>query len=174
MSRKPVLCVIAALSLAGPVLAAPALAAPTAAQPVDTSRLLGRWYEILRTPNKMQSNCYAAYQEWARKGDEYTIGQVCHRDGPTGREAKVDVTAKSISADNTMFEAGFFGGMLHAKYQITDHAPDYSWMIATTAGGHFPKLLARTPSLPAAEQDALKQRMAKLGFDVSKLEPSGG
>ncbi len=169
MSRKPVLLALAALAFA-----VPAFAAPTPAQPVDTNKLMGRWYEILRTPNKMQANCFAAYQEWTRKGDQYAIGQVCHRDGPSGREAKVDVTAKSISADNTLFEAGFFGGLIHAKYQITDHAADYSWMIATTAEGHFPKLLARTPSLPAAEQDRLKSRMAQLGFDVSKLEPSGG
>jgi apolipoprotein D and lipocalin family protein len=177
MSRNSFLTGLAALALAGPALAAPPpypAVPPTAAQPVDPARLIGRWYEILRTPNKLQSNCFAAYQEWSRKGDGYLIAQVCHRDSPTGRLAQVDGTAKVITADNTLFEASFFGGLLHAKYQVTDHAPDYSWLIATTADGRYPKLMARTPSLAADQEAALKQRMAKLGFNIDRLETSGG
>ncbi len=161
---------LAMMGITGAALAS----VPTPQKPVDTDRLMGRWYEILRTPNMQQGdNCHAAYQEWRRKGSDYAIRQVCHRDSDTGREAVMGVTARAINDQNTHFEASFFGGVLHARYWVTDHADDYSWMIATTEDGAFPKLLARTPGLPAAAQETLKRRMAALGFNTAKLQAVG-
>jgi apolipoprotein D and lipocalin family protein len=145
--------------------------APQAA--MDTDRIMGRWYEILRMPNKIQRNCFAAYQVWAKKDDGYTVQQVCHRDSPDGRVAEVTVTAKPLNPENTMFDTSFFGGLIHQKYVLLDHAPDYSWLISTTADGRFPKLMYRSPDMPAAEQAVLKQRLARLGFDVSRMEFCG-
>ncbi len=56
---------------------------------------------------------------------------------------------------------------------MTDHAEDYSWMIATTEDGRFPKLMAREPGMPPSEQDALKRRMAGLGFAIAPLQAVG-
>ena len=148
-------------------------AAPAPAGPVEPERLMGRWYEILRQPNKVQKNCYAAYQVWSKQGDIYAIQEVCHRDSPTGRVAQIGALAKPLNPQNTLFDASFLGGMVHRQYSVTDHAQDYSWVISTTADGRFPKLLSRNPTMPAAEQEALKQRMARLGFDVTGVEFCG-
>lgn len=162
------------LMTAGAVRAGPpAPVAVTAQAPMDTNRILGRWYEILRMPNKIQRNCYAAYQVWSRKDDGFTVQQVCHRDSPDGRVAEVTVAAKPLNADNTLFETSFLGGLIHQRYLLVDHAPDYSWLISTTADGRYPKLMYRSPTMPPAEQAALKQRMARLGFDVARLEFCG-
>jgi apolipoprotein D and lipocalin family protein len=152
---------------------APPIPVTVSQAPMDTERLMGRWYEILRTPNKLQSNCFAAYQVWSRKGDAYAIQQVCHRDKPEGRVAAVTGDAKPLNPQHTLFDASFLGGFLHAKFVLADHADDYSWLITTTADGRYPKLLARAPGLPEAEQQELKQRMAEMGFDVHRLEPCG-
>ncbi|MEI9891447.1 MAG: lipocalin family protein [Caulobacteraceae bacterium] len=159
---------LAGLTAAGAVWAAPAEI--TARAPMDPDRIMGRWYEILRMPNKVQKNCHAAYQVWARKGDGYTVQQVCHRDSPDGKVAEVTAAARALNPQNTLFETSFLGGLVHQKYVLADHAPDYSWLISTTADGRFPKLLARSPSLPAAEEERLKQRLTQLGFDVSRME----
>lgn len=167
------------LLAAGTVWAAPPPANPHAdtiaaqAPTLDPERIMGRWYEILRTPNKLQSDCFAAYQVWSHRGEAYSIQQVCHRGSAAGRLAEVSGDAKAINPQKTLFDASFLGGLIHAKYVLADHAPDYSWLIATTADGRFPKLLARAPGLPAAEQEALKQRMAHMGFDVNRLEACG-
>jgi apolipoprotein D and lipocalin family protein len=153
--------------------AAPSIPVTVSQAPTDPERLMGRWYEILRTPNKLQGNCYAAYQVWSKKGDAYAIQQVCHRDSPDGRVAAVTGAAKALNPQHTMFEATFLGGFLHAKFLLADHADDYSWLITTTADGRFPKLLARAPGLPQTEQQELKQRMADMGFDVHRLESCG-
>lgn len=175
MSRLIPTCALAlGLLAAGSVWAAVPIEMLAAQAPqLDTERIMGRWYEILRTPNKLQKNCYAAYQVWSRKGEIYAIQQVCHRDGPAGRLAEVSGDARPLNPQRTLFDASFFGGLVHAKYVLADHAPDYSWLIATTADGRYPKLLARAPGLPAAEQEAIKQRMAHMGFDVNRLEACG-
>lgn len=175
MSRLiPTLALAVGLLAAGAVGAtAPADALTAQAPQLDTDRIMGRWYEILRTPNKLQRNCFAAYQVWSRKGEAYTVQQVCHRDSREGRVAEVSGDAKPLNPQKTLFDASFFGGLVHARYVLADHAPDYSWLIATTADGRYPKLLARAPGLPASEQEALKQRMAHMGFDVNRLEPCG-
>jgi apolipoprotein D and lipocalin family protein len=166
------------LLAAGTVWAAPPpnpqAEAITAQAPIlDPARIMGRWYEILRTPNKLQRNCFAAFEVWARKGADYTVQQVCHRDGPEGRLAAVSGDAKPLNPRNTLFDTSFFGGLIHARYVLADHAPDYSWLIATTADGRYPKLLARAPGLPESEQEALRRRMARMGFDVNRLEACG-
>lgn len=158
---------------AGAVWAAAPADSVVSQSPLDTDRIMGRWYEILRAPNKVQRNCFAAYQVWSKQGDAYAIQQVCHRDSPAGRVAEVGVVARPLNPQKTLYDTSFFGGLIHAQYAVSDHAPDYSWLIATTADGRFPKLLARTPGLPAAQQEAIKQRMAQLGFDVKRLEACG-
>jgi len=163
--RRMVCCLLVA-SLAGAAHAA----APTPEKSVDMDQFVGRWYEILRTPNDQQKNCFGAYQVWTRRASDYAIRQVCHRDAPDGRESVINTSAKAINAQNTEFEASFFGGLIRARYWVTDHADDYSWMIATTEDGLYPKLMARTPSLSSAERTALKQRMARLGFATDALQ----
>ena len=168
---------ISAAVLAGGLLVSGAVwaaaPAPTPTGAVEPDRMMGRWYEILRQPNKLQKNCYAAYQEWSKQGEVFAIHQVCHRDGPAGQVAEVGAQAKPLNAEHTLFDASFLGGLVHRTYAVTDHAPDYSWVISTTADGRFPKLLSRARGMSAAEQAALKQRMARLGFDVSHLESCG-
>lgn len=165
---------VLSLALAGAVSAAAPSQMIMAQSPLDTDKIMGRWYEILRAPNKLQKNCFGAYQVWTRKGESFGIQQVCHRDRPDGRVAEVSGDAKPLDPPrNTLFDASFFGGLVHAKYVLADHAPDYSWLIATTADGRYPKLLSRAPVLPAAEQESIKARMARIGFDVSRLEFCG-
>jgi len=175
MSRLvPTLALAAGLFAAGAVWAAVPVESLTAQAPMlDTDRIMGRWYEILRTPNKLQSNCYAAYQVWSRKGEIYNVQQVCHRDSPDGRVAEVNGDARPLNSQGTLFDTSFLGGLIHGRYVLADHAADYSWLIATTADGRYPKLLARAPGLPESQQEALKRRMAQMGFDVNRLEPCG-
>lgn len=166
-----------ALAVAVPALA-PAAAFAEAPQPrshVDLDRFMGRWYEILRTPNDHQRNCWAASQVWSRRGaDRFTIAQTCHRGSRAGRTSTVSTSARVLdSTTNAKFEASFFGGLIRQRYWVIEVAPDYSWMIATTADGQFPALLSRSATMSAAQQTQLTARMGQLGLPTRQLEPSG-
>lgn len=144
-------------------------------RPIDIDRFMGRWYEILRTPNNHQRNCWAASQVWSKRDDgRFSIRQVCHRDSRTGRVRTVDTTARVLNPpQNTKFEASFFGGLIRQRYWVIDRSDDYSWMIATTADGQFPALLSRSPTMSAAETTRLRNRMRDLGLPTAQLTHSG-
>jgi apolipoprotein D and lipocalin family protein len=154
-------------------LAAPAFAgAPEPRRSLDLTRFMGRWHEIIRTPNNNQLNCHGAFQDWSHKADgSFAIDQVCHRDQPDGPPRHVSTTARVVDpVTRAKFEASFFGGLLRRQYWVIDHDDDYGWMIASTADGKFVALLARTPTLPPVQLAALRARMRMLGFTENKLQ----
>jgi len=148
--------------------------APEPRRSVDIDRFMGRWYEIVRTPNNRQKNCHAAHQVWTRKANgTFDIDQVCHlgdRDGPARH---VDTAARIVDpSTNAKFEASFFGGLIRRQYWVIDHGDDYAWMIASTSDGKFVALLARTPGLSPPRLSSLRARMRALGFN-NDLEEVG-
>ena len=165
------------LALALPAFAA-ASGAPEPRKSIDLDRFMGRWYEVLRTPNNAQKNCYAAFQIWTQVSPgKFTIAQACHRDSPTGTEHRVQTGARVLDPPtNAKFEASFFGGLFHRQYWVLDHADDYGWMIASTADGNYVSVLARRPDLTPAEVGALTARVAAFGLDAGRLVlvPSSG
>ncbi len=146
--------------------------APEPAKTLDLEKFMGRWYEIMRTPNIMQRNCFAAYQVWSpTEPGKFLIKQYCHRGSATGPEHLVNTAARVLNPpDNTKFEATFFAGLIKQRYWVIDHDPDYRWMIASTADGKYPALLSRTGALSASEQARLKTRMSEMGLPTQQLE----
>ena len=80
------LALVAALFIGWPGLAS--AQAPEPRQTLNLERFMGRWHEILRTPNDHQRDCWAASQVWTRRApNDFSIVQSCHR-GPS--MARVD------------------------------------------------------------------------------------
>ena len=158
------------LALALPAFAA-ASGAPEPRKSIDLDRFMGRWYEVLRTPNNAQKNCYAAFQIWTQVSPgKFTIAQACHRDSPTGTEHRVQTGARVLDPPtNAKFEASFFAGLIRRDYWVIDHADDYSWMIACTSNGRYVGVLSRRADLPKREVDALSARVAAMGLDAARL-----
>jgi apolipoprotein D and lipocalin family protein len=146
--RKLCSAALAALVLAGSAVVAQA-EAPEPRATINVDRFMGRWYEIARTPNDHQKNCWAASQVWSRRA---------------ANSARIlDTTT------NAKWEASFFAGLIRQRYWVIDIAPDYSWMIATTADGQFPALLSRNPTMSAAQKTELVARMTRLGLPTHQL-----
>ncbi|MBJ7484770.1 lipocalin family protein [Brevundimonas sp.] len=145
--------------------------APEPRATINVDRFMGRWYEIARTPNDHQRDCWAASQVWSRRNaTSFAISQTCHRGSRTGRATTVNTNARVLdTATNAKWEASFFGGLIRQRYWVIDIAPDYSWMIATTADGQFPALLSRSPTMSAAQKTELIARMGRLGLPTRQL-----
>src|SRR5579872_5971581 len=70
-----------------PVKAAP----PQPMRPVPTDLYSGRWYEIARTPNKMQADCQAATSDFSGwSAGSFSVIQTCHKDSPLGPRQSFD------------------------------------------------------------------------------------
>lgn len=148
--------------------------APEPRQTLDLDRFMGRWHEILRTPNDHQRDCWAGSQVWAQTAPgRFSIAQTCYRGSRNGPVRRINTVARvTDTTTNAKFEASFFGGLIRQRYWVIDIAPDYSWMIATTADGQFPALLSRSPTMSQAQRQQLTARMARLGLPTGQLEAS--
>lgn len=170
--KTPWAALAGALFLSMPGLAA--AQAPEPRQTLDLDRFMGRWHEILRTPNDHQRDCWAGSQVWAQTAPgRFSIAQTCHRGSRNGPIRRINTVARvTDTATNAKFEASFFGGLIRQRYWVIDIAPDYSWMIATTADGQFPALLSRSPNMSQAQRQQLTARMVRLGLPTGQLEAS--
>jgi apolipoprotein D and lipocalin family protein len=162
------------LAVSGAAFAAPLPPNPVSAQPtkpVAANLYTGRWYEIARTPNKMQADCEAATTEfsgWA--AGVFKAVQTCHKGAPTGPAQLTRVDGKVLPAtQNTKMQLGMLGGLISQEYWILDHADDNHWLIMCTANQRYVWLLSRAPVLSAAEKAQAMARLQQLGFSLARL-----
>lgn len=169
--RRLIIATAAILLLAGQSLAA----APQPASRIDPERMTGRWFEIARLPNRMQRDCYAPTADWTRTGAGFDVVQTCRKGGATGRP--VLYRAKAAISDLATYakvRMSFFGGLVRQEYWILDRAPDQSWIIMGTPGGHALWLMARDARLSDPAKTRALQRIRELGYDAGALEFKGG
>ena len=158
--------------LALAALAALAVVAPaTAAPKLEMTTMMGRWYEVARTPNSLQTGCQAGASEWKPAAQGYAVVQSCHKGAPDGPVKQW--RAKATVADpgvNSKFRMAFFGGMVTQEYNVLEHRPDQGWLILGTADGKYLWLMSQRPTLPGAFRAAAVAKIRQLGFDPSRLE----
>jgi apolipoprotein D and lipocalin family protein len=179
MKLNPVAgALVASLSLAGLSLAGTASATPEAvkavvapSKPVAANLYTGRWYEIARTPNRMQADYQGATTEfsgWA--GGAFKAVQICHKGAPTGPTQVVKVDGKVLPASqNAKMQLGMLGGLISQEYWILDHADDNRWLIMCTANQRYVWLMSRAPVLNTAEKAQAMARLQALGFSLAHL-----
>lgn len=169
MARLPLLAAI----LAGLILA-PSAAPAAPAQParhIDLTQMMGRWYEVARVPNQLQTGCEAGASDWTPAAKGFAVVQSCHKGSPSG--PLTTWKAKATVADphtNARFRMSFFGGIVSQDYVVLDHRPEEGWLVLATANGKYLWLMSQRPTLPAAIQRQALARIRQLGFDVGRLE----
>jgi apolipoprotein D and lipocalin family protein len=170
MRMRRLACAIA-LAL-GSLAAAPALAGqvqPT--KPVPANLYSGRWYEIARTPNKLQAGCVGSTTDFSGwRAGAFSVVQTCHKGALTGPTKVISVRGRILPAcDNTKMQLAMLGGLITQQYWVLDHADDNSWLIMTTPNGRYVWLMARQPELSGGAKAVAMARLQSLGFDLARL-----
>jgi apolipoprotein D and lipocalin family protein len=144
------------------------------AQPVphiELTRMMGRWYEVARLPNKIQHGCQAGASDWTRTAEGFAVVQSCHRGTPDGPLAEWKAKARVADpVSNAKFKMSFFGGLVSQEYWVLDEHSDDGWLILATHDGNYLWLMSQRPTLPAAIKAQAVARIKQLGFDVGRLE----
>lgn len=169
---KPLTAILAAA--AALVMVALPMAATAMAQPVthiELTRMMGRWYEVARLPNKIQSGCQAGASDWTRTKEGFSVVQSCHRGSPDGPLAEWKARARVADpVSNAKFRMSFFGGLLSQEYWVLDQRPDQGWLILATHDGKYLWLMSQKPTLSASIRSEAVARIKQLGFDIARLE----
>jgi apolipoprotein D and lipocalin family protein len=161
---------ILAAVLAAPLAAVAAAPEPTKAVPA--SFYSGKWYEIARLPNSNQKDCEGGQTEF-KSGDKsanFSVVQSCHLGALTGRLKTYDTTGQILpSTRNAKFQMTFLGGVVKQEYWVIDRDDNLGWAVMGTPGGNYVWLLARKPTLPAAQKTAIVARLKAAGYKTDKL-----
>lgn len=139
-------------------------AAPAPKKPIQFDRMMGRWYEVARTPNDRQKGCHAAYADWVKKGSKVTVTNHCRKGSPTGPDEVYRATARLVDAGKAKISMSFFLGAINQEYWILDHADDYSWSIMATPGGNYVWIFSRQKTIPAALKAQLVAKVNAWGY----------
>ncbi|MDE2488498.1 MAG: lipocalin family protein [Alphaproteobacteria bacterium] len=161
---------IAAAVFFAATAASPVFAAPAPEPRLQLSQMMGRWYEVARTPNMLQRGCEAGTSTWTPSGQGFAVVQACHKGAPNGPIAQWKAKARVADPSNSVFKMSFFGGLISQEYKVLDHRPDQGWLILATGDGKYLWLMSQKPTLPAAIRAEALARIKQLGFDVSRLE----
>ncbi len=168
MRLLPIALAAATLLAAAPALAAPP---PPPTERIELTRMTGRWYEVARLPNKVQSGCQGGTSDWVRAGEGFSVVQKCHKGSlanpPTEWKAKAKVVDTKT---NAKLQMSFFGGVVRQEYWVLDHRPDQGWLILGTPGGNAMWLMSQRPTLSSAARTQAMARVKQLGYDIGRLE----
>ena len=138
---------------------------------VDPPRFMGRWYVIGIIPTRLERGNHNPVETYRLDSK----GQVCtwYRYRPGGFQAPVKLLASTglvqPGTGNAEWKVRFFG-LFKAQYLIGWLAPDYSQVMVVRDARDYLWYMARTPSVPDADYQAMLQRAAALGYDTTRIE----
>ncbi len=170
--RKLIVGAVAAMGVATLAHAS----APQPRQPIDPERFAGRWYEIARTPNRLQPTCQRLAIDFARTSEGFDVTNTCTRaNGNSDRvQATARITDSNTNAKMRMTARGVRAVAGSQEYWVLDRANDYSWAIMATPGGNYFWLWARNASPSASQRQAMLARVQALGYNTSNAVVTGG
>ncbi|MFT4173849.1 MAG: lipocalin family protein [Rhodocyclaceae bacterium] len=149
----------------------------------DVNRYAGKWYEIVRLPNRFQRQCASdVTAEYAARPDGLiTVVNRCRTDEGKMDEARgvAEVVEPGIGQLDVTFVPRWLSWLPFTKgdYWVLELDPAYRYALVGTPGRDYLWVLSREPKLPSEILERLLARAREDGFDLSKLVydvPSGG
>jgi apolipoprotein D and lipocalin family protein len=151
---------------------------------VDLDRYLGQWYQIALYPNRFQAQCArntTAYYQLESKTSLSVTNSCLDAQGKT--DAAQGMARLASPSDTTKLQVSFLPSWLRwtgigwGNYwviqlgtQTADDKTPYRYAVVSEPKREFLWILARTPSLSAADTAAIRARLVEQGFDLTKLE----
>ncbi|MDJ0926158.1 MAG: lipocalin family protein [Gammaproteobacteria bacterium] len=138
---------------------------------VDLDRFMGDWYVIANIPTFIEKGAHNAIENYALNDDGTIATTFTFRDGSFDGESK-KYTPKGF-VQNT--ETNALWGMrfiwpIKADYRIVYLDENYTQTVIGRQKRDYVWIMARTPSIPAADYQRLIDFVASIGYDTSTIE----
>jgi apolipoprotein D and lipocalin family protein len=146
---------------------APAPPLPQASA-VDLPRYMGRWYVISSIPTFLERGAIDATEHYALRPDGSVDIDFRYRRSPGESEQALGSRGFVQSGDNAVWGVQFIWP-IRADYRVAWLAPDYSRVIVAREKRDYVWIMARTPTLPQADYDAMVQQVGAMGYDTAQL-----
>ncbi|TPG09876.1 hypothetical protein EAH75_15210 [Rhodanobacter glycinis] len=137
---------------------------------VDLPRFMGNWYVIATIPTRFEKNAYDAVEVYSLKPNGDVATSFHFREGSFDGEKK-DIHSTGIvrpGSGNAVWGVQVFWP-LKAQYVVAWLKDDYSQVIVARDARDYTWVMARTPTIPQADYDALLARVQALGYPLDKI-----
>ena len=146
---------------------------------LDVARYMGSWYEIAKFPNWFQRKCAGDTRaEYSLQPDRSVrVVNRCRLDD--GEFQVADGVARQVgAADSPRLQVRFAPAWLSfipavwGDYWVIDLDPGYQLVAVSEPRREYLWILSRAPRVAPAAYTALLGRLAAMGFDTARLEPT--
>lgn len=137
---------------------------------VELPRFVGRWYVIASIPTAIEKDAYNAVETYELAADgtiptTFTFS----KGGFDGKPKRYTPKGFVLDAKSNAIWGMRFVWPVKAEYVISHVDEAYTETIIARSARDYVWIMARTPTIPAADYDRLVERVRALGYDVSKL-----
>jgi apolipoprotein D and lipocalin family protein len=138
---------------------------------VDVERFMGDWYVIANIPTSLERGAHNAVESYQLDADGSIATTFTFRDQAFDGKVKRYCPRGFVRDDpsNALWHMQFIWP-IKADYRIVHVSPDYQRTIIGRQKRDNVWIMARTPQISAAEFQELSDRVAREGYDISKLE----
>ncbi|MEP7185936.1 MAG: lipocalin family protein [Rhodanobacter sp.] len=137
---------------------------------VDLSRFMGSWYVIASIPSYFEREAYNAVETYTLKSDGKIDTVFRYRKGSFDSKRK-EINSTGFVQDNT--HNAVWGVQIiwpiKAQYVIASLNNDYSQTIIARDKRDYVWIMARTPTIPLADYDAMVEKVRAMGYDLKDL-----
>lgn len=176
-------CVAAVCVLALPVSAEPPTAPPLQAlASLNVPAYMGTWYQVAWFPNRFQKQCVSDTTATYRQlpSGEVEVANRCRLengslDSVVGLARPDGAALRGMQLEPAQLEVSFLPGWLRwlpiwGRYWVFDLAPDGRYAVVSEPTREYLWVLARQPTLSAADETAIRSRLVAAGFDLSRWQ----
>lgn len=135
------------------------------AAPIDLTRFMGNWYVIASIPTRFERSAYNAIETYELRSDGNVDTMFRFRDSAFDAPVKTIHSTGYIKGGtgNAMWGVQVFWP-IKAQYIVAYLKEDYSQAIVARDARDYTWIMARTPTIPQADYDALVSRAVNLGY----------
>jgi len=138
---------------------------------VDLPRFMGDWYVIANIPTAIERGAHNAVESYRLEADGTIATTFTVRDGGFDGKLKTYHPRGFVKdrASNAVWGMQFIWP-IKADYRIVYVSPDYQRTIVGREKRDNVWIMARTPEISGADYADLRERVAREGYDLAKLE----
>lgn len=137
---------------------------------VDIDRFMGDWYVVANIPTFLEKGAHNAVETYARNDDGSIATTFTFRDGGFDAERKEYNPTGFIKDTQTNALWGMrFIWPIKADYRIVYLDEDYTKTVIARKARDYVWVMARKPELTEKEYEEMRQFVASIGYDISKM-----
>ena len=162
---------------------------PVAAQPPPLSALpsldipayMGTWYQVAWFPNRFQKSCISdTTATYRRTPQGIEVSNRCRNaagqiDSIVGLARPAGAEIRGDALQPAQLEVSFLPSWLRwlpiwGSYWVVQLAEDGRYAVVSEPKREYLWVLSRTPGLSAADESAIRSRLAQQGFDLARWQ----